>query len=209
MSSAKVHSIFPEPLGVYYLERDFTDQELQCIDSILLDTTDNFKNRHSSDTYVLKNKKLKNLNTFCLDSLHHFYEFTEGQQSEMFITQSWLNLTHEGESHHCHTHPNSIISGVFFIKTEETDDIRFLKTTTQDIYYTNKADKVFNDWNSTSWFMPAKQGCLLLFRSSLMHEVPKTVSKKRISLSFNSFFYKSCGDEKQLNYLNFQDLSKK
>jgi uncharacterized protein (TIGR02466 family) len=207
MSSAKVHSIFPEPLGVYYLERDFTDQELQCIDSILLDTTDNFKNRHSSDTYVLQNQVFNDLNTFCLKSLHDFYKTTEDDCAELRITQSWLNLTRKGESHHLHVHPNSIISGVLFVEAEETDNICFVKRTTQNVYYSNKKNQRFNCWNSTSWYMPATQGTLLLFRSSLEHEVPVTVSDKRISLSFNSFFYKSCGDEKQLNYLNFQDLS--
>ena len=45
-----------------------------------------------------------------------------------YITQSWLNYTETKQFHHRHEHPNSIVSGVFYINChEEFDKIKFFK----------------------------------------------------------------------------------
>ena len=42
------------------------------------------------------------------------------------ITQSWGNLTRPGsEGHHLHKHSNSVISGVFYVQTNDVDNITF------------------------------------------------------------------------------------
>ena len=35
------------------------------------------------------------------------------------ITQSWINFTKKGEYHHPHAHPNSLISGVFYVEADK------------------------------------------------------------------------------------------
>jgi hypothetical protein len=32
-----------------------------------------------------------------------------------YITQSWLNYTETNQYHHKHEHPNSLVSGVFYV----------------------------------------------------------------------------------------------
>ena len=47
------------------------------------------------------------------------------EELDFYITQSWINITKPDEFHHEHFHTNSIISGVFYISTEEDDAITF------------------------------------------------------------------------------------
>ena len=39
-----------------------------------------------------------------------------------YVTQSWLNWTEPGGFHHSHYHPNSFISGVFYINANGSSD---------------------------------------------------------------------------------------
>ncbi len=202
-TEGQIFNLFPEPVGVYSLSRKFTTEELSYINSTLLKPKENKLNYRSFESYALNEPILKNINDFCLSSLHHFQETIEGSYTPLRITQSWLNLTKKGQAHHRHVHPNSYISGVLFIDCEKSDKILFSKQTGQDVYYQSTMNKTYNPWNSTSWFLPASNGTLLLFRSSLNHEVPATVSERRVSLSFNSFFSKSYGTVEELNFLDF------
>ena len=55
------------------------------------------------------------INIYCLDIL-------KLKDVEPYITQSWLNYTEKDQYHHKHAHPNSIISGVFYINCHESLD---------------------------------------------------------------------------------------
>ena len=104
---------------------------------------------------------------------------------ELTITESWINYTSPGEFHHLHYHPNSFISGVFYFKTIPDDSIVFVKTV-KGMFEIEPNN--YNYLNSDSWALPVKTGDLLLFPSTLQHQVDKNKSNDvRISLSFNTF----------------------
>ena len=48
---------------------------------------------------------------------------------EIYITISWINYTETNQYHHAHSHPNSVISGVYYIETDESDTITFFQHT--------------------------------------------------------------------------------
>ena len=100
------------------------------------------------------------------------------------ITQSWLNLNRPGDYHHTHTHPNSWVSGVFYLETHGKND-------------TIKFEKNYSPWNIEtdngtpftveSLYLSVAPAQLVLFPSSLIHSVPRNqTGKERVSLSFNS-----------------------
>jgi len=108
------------------------------------------------------------------------------------IQSGAINYTKENEYHHSHEHQNSMISGVFYINADENDSIRFYKAGYQQI---KPEIKEYNLWNSTSWYVPARTGKLILFPSSLPHSVDhKKGDNVRISLSFNVFIKGTVGD---------------
>ena len=149
----------------------------------------NAGNKNSTNSYIFETK-LKKIKEFCE---HHIKKYVEivvspSQEVEFYITESWLNVTKPGEFHHSHSHPNSIISGVFYVNTIIDDKINFT-----DFNYKIKQSllfdiKEFNLWNSRVWWIPVNNNQLILFPSWLEHEVvDQTGDKDRISISFNTF----------------------
>jgi uncharacterized protein (TIGR02466 family) len=115
-----------------------------------------------------------------------------------YITQSWLNYTETNQYHHKHAHPNSLVSGVFYINChEELDKIKFFK----EDYKTIKPEiKDWNLYNSESWWFTVKTGDIIMFPSSLTHMVEnKEGTNTRISLAFNVFIKGTIGNNKEFN----------
>jgi len=159
-------------------------------------------NLTSNNNYILECKELKKLWEFCQASLEQYAQAVHCPRAdiEVYITQSWANYTKPGGYHHKHAHPNSFISGVFYVNADpENDKIYFYNDTYRQI------DVPPTDWNlynSKSWWFEAKTGGLLLFPSSLTHMVEQVVAKEdRISISFNTFLKGNLGDNKDLTEL--------
>lgn len=183
----QLHNLFPTPIGFFDLDRDFTELEKKFIDK--QETRTNMGNTTSIDNYVLKNKNLSGLRQFFDDSLQAYLRATHNpkQDIKLRITQSWINYTAPGQFHHKHAHPNSFISGVFYIQTDPTKDrIFFYKDAYQQLKFEIAE---WNQYNSESWWFEAPPKRLILFPSSLTHMVETTLKdiETRISLSFNTF----------------------
>jgi uncharacterized protein (TIGR02466 family) len=118
------------------------------------------------------------------------------------ITQSWVNYSEPGQFHHKHAHPNSYVSGVFYVQTNENDKIYFYKDGYQQIKF---PPEKWNEWNSESWWFEAAEGKLILFPSNLTHMVPTVEGDVvRTSLSFNSFPVGVVGEELDLTGLKLE-----
>jgi len=117
-----------------------------------------------------------------------------------YITQSWINYTEPNQFHHRHSHSNSYVSGVFYINADKkVDQIRFYKSDHQEIQLNIVQHNVFN---SMGWWFFIQTGDVVLFPSTLRHEVPLTTgANTRISLSFNVFFKGKIGTNKGLTEL--------
>lgn len=183
------------------LLRNFTASELSYFDN--LEITDNNLNCRSSNSYILNSLELLDLKKFIEDTLVvYFTEIYKPRSGiEIYITQSWLNISDIGEQHHIHNHPNSFVSGTFYISADkEVDSLYFSKTEFSPIRI---IPTDYNFYNSSAWFYPVGNGDLILFPSTLHHYVgvvKKSLKrKKRISLSFNTFLKGNLGDKELLS----------
>ena len=202
MIESTVNGIFPTPVYMSKLDRDLTKKELSFIDKSKLDFYRNEGNITSNDNYILNQKvfsKLKeDLDLRVKDYFHKVLSTTDAVTP--FITQSWLNYTETKQYHHKHQHPNSLVSGVFYVNChEELDKIKFFN----DTYKTIKPEiKDWNLYNSESWWFTVKTGDIILFPSSLTHMVEnKEGTNTRISLAFNVFIKGTIGNNKSLTEL--------
>jgi uncharacterized protein (TIGR02466 family) len=196
----KLVELFPTPIVISELGRDFSIEELFCVDDALKNTYSNKGNQTSIETFVFRDERMSELHDFCVDAVNQYSKNILRQQDcDLAVTQSWVNLSRQGDFHHMHNHPNSIISGVLYIEAHEKDIIQFYRTR-ETTSFLHKTD-AFNQYNSTSWFIPVKTGDLVIFPSHLFHDVPRVDSEKRISLSFNTFPNGSFGDIKMLTFV--------
>jgi uncharacterized protein (TIGR02466 family) len=197
-----MQNIFPTPVALFKYEglseeiiKYLTEQKQRP----------NTGNNSSEDKYILKQKCLYDLTTFIEKCIHEYFMATYCPKNDvkLRITQSWLNWTKPGGYHHKHLHPCSLISGCFYINANtDLDRIYFFK----DGYTFLKFPPIeWNLYNSDSWWFPVGTGDLVLFPSSLTHEV-QTVqgTDTRISLSFNTFPVGYVGDEEELSALHLE-----
>ena len=197
--------IFPCP--VYIVKRDvgLSPKEDKDIEDIIAgEVYTNYGNTTSNNTYIFNNK-LKEIKQFCEQQIAIYVKevINPKEDLDFYITQSWLNITKPGENHHIHSHPNSIISGVFYISTEEDDKITFCDPNTAIKDLMRYTLKEYTMWNSSNWCFTANPNELILFPSWLNHQVEPNMraTTDRISLSFNTFVRGTLGNQKGLSEL--------
>jgi len=199
---ATINGIFPTPIYISKLNRELTNKELSFIAKTKSDCNKNEGNITSNDNYILHNKAFKNLKEDLDLRVKDYFNkvISPTDAISPYITQSWLNYTETNQYHHKHAHPNSLVSGVFYINChKEHDKIKFFN----DNYKTIKLEiKDWNIWNSESWWFSVKTGDVILFPSSLTHMVEtKQGDNTRISLAFNVFIKGTVGNNKSLTEL--------
>lgn len=198
-----IENLFPTPIGMFKFEEGLTPEQIEFLTN--QDQRPNDGNTSSVDKYILKQKSLANLTTFIEKSLHEYLMATHCPKNDvrLRITQSWLNWTKPGQFHHKHAHPNSLISGCFYVNAnKETDKIFFYN----DKYKRIKFPPVeWNVYNSESWWYPVGTGDLIFFPSELSHMVQTVGGEEtRISLAFNTFPVGYVGDEDELTALHLE-----
>ena len=195
-----IENLFPTPVGFFKFEEGLTEAQKKFL--IEQEQRPNEGNTSSVDRYLLKQKKLGNLTTFIEKCAHEYLMATINPKfdARLRITQSWLNWTTPGQFHHKHAHPNSLISGCFYLNADKDNDkIFFFK----DGYKQIKFPPVdWNAYNSESWWYPVGTNDLVFFPSHLTHMVqPVGGEETRISLAFNTFPVGHVGDEDELTAL--------
>jgi Putative 2OG-Fe(II) oxygenase len=121
----------------------------------------------------------------CKMYLINAFQATEFEDLKM--THSWGNRTQAGESHHVHSHPFSIVSGVIYIDDNPENLNLWFESKTPDIpYYLLKSKS-----NVSLKFLIGEdislKNHLVLFLSNTEHFV-ETVTADRRSISFNTFW---------------------
>lgn len=211
-----VQDLFPSPLYYVFRDSNIDITESEEIKNIIEEGMEQFDGREGPEPWAhregiqnstsrnsyLFNDKLHKLKEFCEKHIKIYIDNVISPKGDVkfYITQSWLKMTKPGEEHRKHNHPNSIISGVYYIKTTVNDVIKFYdpnSVTKQAIKFSQKEAHI---WNATSWLFPVTNNKLILFPAWLEHSVPinPQATTDRISLAFNVFAKGIVGEEYDL-----------
>ena len=197
--------LFPTTLLTTNIQREFTDKELEFINS--QEEQQNQGNSYSKNTYVLNDPVLKELNDFCQNFIELYCRQIYNMDTSIkpYITQSWFNFADPGEYHPQHRHSNSFISGVLYIS--DNNHLKITNSNPPSLEWKFGT----NNWSNTSCMHATMfdypKGSLVLFPSSTHHEVPPNKSKdRRISLAFNTFLSGSLLPTES-NYSSLQELN--
>jgi uncharacterized protein (TIGR02466 family) len=143
---------------------------------------------------VLNQPQVKNFKQQILQAVNHFTSDVLDIEQQFELTTSWVNKYAKEDLNHQHSHPNSMISGVYYIESDDTSaPIIFNKP----YFYTNLfhetvkptfKNKNNNQYNLDFYGLKPKTGDLYIFPSWLEHTVPPQESDNvRWSLAFNCF----------------------
>jgi len=202
MVEAVIHGIFPTPIYISKINRELSKKEIVLIKKSKVNSYKNEGNITSKDSYILNSPSFNVLKKELQKIVEDYFDKIIQPEKGItpYITQSWLNYTEENQYHHKHKHPNSLVSGVFYIDChKELDKINFYRESYPAIA---PRIKTYNPFNSESWYFPVKTGDVLLFPSSLTHMVvTKEGSNTRTSLAFNVFVKGNIGSKESLTEL--------
>ena len=164
----------------------------------------------SSNSYLLDEPECRGLKTFILGVAKTYGDMLAYDYESYRFGQSWLSYKHPGQHHTQHTHPNSLISGVFYFgqPEEQTPAIRLHKMmggfNTSYISPKRVPDKRNLKYAWEHFDIQFNPGLFLLFPSYFHHSVPLNKSKTtRCSVAFNIVPEVGFGEEGSLTELKF------
>ena len=111
--------IFPTPVLITKYEGDLS-KDIKYIDNLPYKEQKGNANFKSEDSYLLEIEELKNIKNFFYESLNKYTKNINQSDQRLVITQCWANKNPPGSRHHEHVHPNSILSGVFYLRQDKT-----------------------------------------------------------------------------------------
>ena len=172
---------------------------------------------HSKNTYIMDEPECVDLKKFVLDLAKDFARNTlMYDYDEWTFSQTWVTWKEPGQQHVPHTHPNSVISAVFFYgySEEETPAIMFHKHdfqgTGQSIMLKEvvpKKDEQVPPFAWKTFTIDFQPGLLLMFPSHFRHSVPPNQTNyTRKSVSMNIVPKGVLGDPHSLTELLFQKV---
>ena len=104
---------------------------------------------------------------------------------KVFLDNIWLNVNRNKDYNMLHDHPNSVVSGIFYVKVPENSGELIFSNENLIRFYPLKI-KEYNKYNSQIWKFEPKENTLYLFPSWIKHMVSSNfTNEERISLAFN------------------------
>lgn len=102
------------------------------------------------------------------------------------LNNAWININKKGSSNMQHIHPRSIMSAVFYVKSDEDSGDLFIEDDTRQRYINELITYANNPLTYNTVSYKPKKGRLLIFPSWVNHGVGLNKSNEdRISIAFN------------------------
>lgn len=105
----------------------------------------------------------------------------------LVMTDCWINIMPRGCAHSFHLHPQSVISGTYYVKTPRgCSGLKFEDPRLSRLMAAPPRKSRGKATQQAHILYPAKAGQAILFESWLRHEVPASlIDDERVSISFN------------------------
>ena len=195
--SRDIELLFPAPIQISMIENAaaMNARLMAAVEKIRAVTPNGRPDSWMSTVYTT-------LNT--ADQLHRLPEFSEltdiimaevrafadalginHQEYPLRFQDCWFNVYGPKDGQEVHNHPNSVISGSYYLKAPEGCSGIMFHAPMADTMFVPPFREI-NALNTQGAEMPVHAGALVLFRSWLKHSVrPSPTSDERISISFN------------------------
>jgi uncharacterized protein (TIGR02466 family) len=204
LKDPKVHPLFSVP--VYETKVEGYKNDVIDFDNIPYHWFN--KNPIQSNTFnsisqnILEEPGFLNLKNL-IDSLMEEYVYNQlklPRSSKLKLVNSWMVIGHPGSETNGHTHPNSVYSGIFYLKAGPgTGVVKFSIPRNSFTFTTPTVSPMpteFNLYNSLCWGIEPGENTVLIFPSHLEHSITKNISNRiRCCVPFNYFLVEEISSE--------------
>jgi uncharacterized protein (TIGR02466 family) len=181
-------------IPVYISSLDIDDDTVTLIENTEFKRLDINNGDRSKDTYILNSERFKNLRSSIMNHVDRLVKevFFVEKYINFEMKNSWIMRHTTGDYAGGHVHPNSMLSGILYIKTDDqSGNLIFKKSPNHLTVFSGNLElpvKEYNIFNSTSWSITPKTNQLIIFPSHLVHEVTRCISNNvRYCIAFNLF----------------------
>lgn len=183
-----INELFPTSIFLRD-NNDLIDEELLALSFSLCKThgttpfDTNCLSTLCSMSNVLSLPGFEKINQFISETVDVFLEYKKIKRENLKFVDSWLNYYEEGSYQDLHMHHDSLISGVFYIKSEGKPDFLIQSP----FHFTQPKIPSYTENNLNNChtaFFESKPGRCIVFLSNVLHKT-KAATSDRISLSFN------------------------
>lgn len=183
--------IFSTPLRSAILRQDLNKIKKFVLNFTKENASRNISNRGGYQSKDIFENEYDVLKPLFKDFQNHVDVFSEELSlvKKPQIKNIWLNINGYKDLNVEHTHPQSIISGVFYIKTpNDSGDLVFKNKAYPNNHIGSQDVYEYTIYTASSWNVSPRENLLILFPSWLPHEVMPNLNKKqkRISIAFNA-----------------------
>lgn len=212
----EIHSLFPTPLCV--TEYQPTDELCEFL--IGQRIAGRFSNKNgqitkqnfgtvSENVQMLRTPQCADLRQYILGAAKILANDIMGFKVDAVVdVLSWVSIKDKAEQHQVHSHPNSMISGVYYFD-KNTTPISFVDTSNNTKTFEFRVGRNFESQSAFSanpYTLLPKVGSLVMFPSYLNHCVNSNETQdKRYSLAFNIVPKFKVGTIEELTLFNYGD----
>ena len=185
-------NLFPSPIHIFDTDGfdEFKNNLIDYAYKLREEDTKGFNisNRHG---WQSRGFDLTNMNDLLHGTiLQGLSSFSSIKNTTEMRASAWININGPGAYNILHSHPNSHLSGVMWIKAPKDCGVISFDNPNGHQTYTeiNSYNQEFNDqfFIHHSYWLPPIEGRMIIFPSHLQHEVRENNSNEdRISVSFN------------------------
>jgi uncharacterized protein (TIGR02466 family) len=207
--NVKVFDLFPTPLYVTTYDKDTTEL-VKYFDNCEMNEPHGGYGIISKDSYIIDNPVCKDLSDFVM---HHFKEFATNimkyDYKELQFAQSWLTYKLPGQFHKAHTHPNTLLAGVFYYDVQPDDAAICFSKDVKTYHRSYLEPSLQQDYQNYPYsqeeiYFKPQQNNFIIFPSYVMHGVPpNNTPRVRKALGVNALTKGTLGDRETISEIIF------
>lgn len=133
---------------------------------------------------------------------------------ELQFSQSWLTYKEPGQFHKAHSHPNTLLAGVFYYDFQSDDSALCFSQEVRGINRSYLEPSLLDDYQQHPYsqeeiYFTPKQNDFIIFPSYMMHGVPPNkTNRTRKALGVNALTKGTLGDKKTISEIIFGRYAK-
>lgn len=208
--TAEVFSMFPTPLYVTNYSGD-TSEIVKYFDSCEMnEAREGGYGIISKNTYIIEHPVCKPLANFIMACFKDFASnVMRYRYEDLQFAQSWLTYKEPGQFHKAHTHPNTILAGVFYYDHQPGDAAICFSKEVRGSNRSYLEPSLLDDYQAHTYsqeeiYFTPKKNDFIIFPSYVMHGVPPNKTDRvRKALGINALTKGTLGDQETISQIIF------
>jgi len=208
--TSQVFQMFPIPLYVNTYEGDITEIVKYFDSQPMNSAMGGGYGEISKNSYVVDDPICKPLTDWMMKCFEEFATNTMRYRYEKLeFAQSWITHKQPGQFHKAHTHPNTLLAGVFYYDVQPNDAAICFSKDVKSIGRSSFEPSLLSDYQSHTFsqeeiYFAPKQNNFIIFPSHVTHGVPPNrTNRVRKALGVNALTKGTLGDQETISEIIF------